>query len=231
MVALKPTRAPALGDQLASVLRDKIVRRQLGDGVHLVEDALAAEYGVSRGPVRDALKQLERQGLAEARRRGYHVVGLSAEDLDDLYELREAIEIVAVRRAISRRRAEQIDRAWGLVEKMVACADRSDADQFTRTDMALHALFYEMAENRRLTDVWTEYAPVFASLMQLTVEEDVDLHPSAEDHARLLELIVEGDEAHVEAVLRDHLRGARDRMAHAVRGRDAVTGGERAEAS
>src|SRR5699024_3768360 len=107
MVAIRPTRAPALGDQLATVLRDRIVRRTLAAGTHLVDDSLAAEYDVSRGPVRDALRQLESQGLVESRRRGYFVVGLTQDDIDDLYELREAIEVVAVRRAIGRVDDEQ----------------------------------------------------------------------------------------------------------------------------
>nr|WP_231980695.1 GntR family transcriptional regulator [Tessaracoccus coleopterorum] len=63
-------KAVALGEQLAALLRSKIVRGQLEPGAHLVEDALAAEYGVSRGPVRDALRALLAEGLLESRKRG-----------------------------------------------------------------------------------------------------------------------------------------------------------------
>ena len=81
MLTSRPKRAPALGEQLAEVLRDQIIRRGLQPGTHLVEDALAAQYDVSRGPVRDALRQLESQGLVEARRRGYFVIGLTQEEI------------------------------------------------------------------------------------------------------------------------------------------------------
>lgn len=216
MVAIKPTRAPALGDQLAAVLRDQIIRRQLRAGTHLVEDALAAEYDVSRGPVRDALRQLEAQGLVESRRRGYYVVGLSQSDIHDLYELRESIEVAAATRAIGQVTEAHLRAGRAIVEEMLDCADRADAADFAAADLRFHALMYAISGNRRLIDVWQAYEPVFASLMQLTVEEDVDLHPSAQDHGRLLDLIEEGDVVKIQAELREHLDGARARMAKAV---------------
>lgn len=228
MTALRPTRAPALGDQLASVLRDQIVRRQMQPGAHLVEDALAAEYDVSRGPVRDALRQLESQGLVESRRRGFFVVGLSQSDINELYELRESIEIVAVTRAINQISEEHLRIGREIVAEMVTCADREAAGDFAEADMRFHALLYQIGGNRRLIDVWEAYEPVFASLMQLTVEEDIDLHPSAHDHGRLLDLIEEGDVAKIQAELREHLDGARARMAHAVNALVGDPGEERA---
>ena len=216
MVALRPTRAPALGDQLAVVLRDQIVRRTLAAGTHLVEDTLAAEYDVSRGPVRDALRQLESQGLVESRRRGYFVVGLTQEDIDDLYELREAIELVAVTKAMAKVSAAQLEAARTIVQEMTECADRSAAAEFADADMRFHALLYQMSGNRRLIDVWKSYESVFASIIQLTVEEDVDLHPSARDHGHLIDLIEGGEPEALRTELRDHLDGARARMARAV---------------
>ncbi|HIZ35478.1 MAG TPA: GntR family transcriptional regulator [Candidatus Ruania gallistercoris] len=216
MAALRPTRAPALGDQLAAMLRDQIVRRTLTTGTHLVEDALAAEYDVSRGPVRDALRQLESQGLVESRRRGYFVVGLTQEDIDDLYELREAIELVAVAKAMERITADQVNAGRAIVQEMTECAGRSAAAEFADADMRFHALLYEMSGNRRLIDVWKSYEPVFASIIQLTVEEDVDLHPSARDHGHLIDLLEGNDPEALRTELRDHLSGARARMARAV---------------
>ena len=212
----RPKRAPALGEQLAEVLRDQIVRRGLKPGTHLVEDALAAQYDVSRGPVRDALRQLESQGLVESRRRGYFVIGLTREDIDDLYELREAIEVVAVRRAIGRVDDEQLKVGRRIVQEMITAADRSAASEFADADMRFHAFLYWISGNRRLLDVWEDYEPVFASIIKLTVEEDVDLRPSANDHSRLLDLIEQGDADRVTAELHKHLDGARARMARAV---------------
>lgn len=216
LTSKRPARAPALGDQLAQVMREQIVRRVLRPGTHLVEDSLAAQYDVSRGPVRDALRLLEAQGLVESRRRGFYVVGLTRRDIEDLYELREAIEVVAVTRAIRLATPEQLESGRAIVREMLTAADRSHAREFAHADLRFHALLYEMGGNRRLVDVWEDYEPLIASLMQLTVEEDVDLHPSAHDHGRLLELIVAGEAGPLADEMRAHLRGARDRMGHAV---------------
>lgn len=216
MVQIRPTRAPALGDQLAEALREQIVRRHLVPGTHLVEDTLAAEYDVSRGPVRDALRQLESQGLVESRRRGYFVVGLTKDDIDDLYELRESIESLAVKKALEKATSKQKALGRKIVQEMIKYADRSAPADFADADMRFHALLFKMGGNRRLQDVWEAYEPVFASLIQLTVEEDLDLHPSALDHERLLDLIEEGDLGKLRTELQIHLDGARRRMAHAV---------------
>jgi GntR family transcriptional regulator, gluconate operon transcriptional repressor len=212
----RPTRAPALGEQLAAVLREGIVRRTIAPGTHLVEDALAAEYDVSRGPVRDALRMLESQGLVEARRRGFHVIGLSSTDIDDLYELREALEVTAATRAIDHASEDDLAAGRAIVAEMVDAADRADAAAFAEADLRFHALLYRMGGNRRIQDVWQAYEPVLANLMQLTVEEDVDLHPSADDHGGLLDLIVAGDADALAARMREHLQGAHTRMTHAV---------------
>lgn len=228
MLTSRPKRAPALGEQLAEVLRDQIIRRGLQPGTHLVEDALAAQYDVSRGPVRDALRQLESQGLVEARRRGYFVIGLTQEDIDDLYELREAIEVVAVRRAIGRVDDEQRKIGRAIVQEMVSAAERSAASEFADADMRFHAFLYRVSGNRRLLDVWEDYESLFASIIKLTVEEDRDLHPSANDHRRLLDLIEHGDAEEVTAELHRHLDGARARMTRAVQ--ELITPTEAAEA-
>ncbi|SCL28306.1 transcriptional regulator, GntR family [Micromonospora pallida] len=211
----RPTRAPTLGDQLAEVIRNQIVRRTVQPGTHLIEDALASQYDVSRGPVRDALRQLESQGLVESRRRGYFVAGLSQRDIEDLYELREAIEVVAVTRAIDLATPQQLQAARDIVGEMAAAADRSSAAEFAKADLRFHALLYQMGGNRRIANVWKDYEPVFASLMQLTVEE-TDLHPSANDHGLLLDLIVAGDPGPLASGMREHVRGARKRMSHAM---------------
>ena len=199
-----------------TLLREMAETSAVFVSTHLVEDALAAEYDVSRGPVRDALRQLESQGLVESRRRGYFVVGLTQEDIDDLYELREAIELVAVAKAMERLTADQVNAGRAIVQEMTECAGRSAAAEFADADMRFHALLYEMSGNRRLIDVWKSYEPVFASIIQLTVEEDVDLHPSARDHGHLIDLLEGNDPEALRTELRDHLSGARARMARAV---------------
>ncbi|HYO43600.1 MAG TPA: GntR family transcriptional regulator, partial [Candidatus Limnocylindrales bacterium] len=92
-----------LWESIADQLRDEILDGRLGAGSRLLETELADRFGVSRGPVRDALNELARQGLAEdLPRRGTFVSSLSEHDLEEVYVLRRAIEEAAVRLAIGK---------------------------------------------------------------------------------------------------------------------------------
>ena len=100
---VSPVHRPPLGEQLLDQVRALIVRGELESGTHLVEGWMAERFGVSRGPVRDALRQLELEGLVETRRRGVFVRGLSEDDIVELYAVRGALEGRAIRDVIARR--------------------------------------------------------------------------------------------------------------------------------
>jgi len=85
-------RTLPLGAQVAQRLRAMILRRDLQDGMRLLEEDLATQFDVSRGPIRDALKQLEREGVVTMRKKAACVAALSSKDIRDLYELRKALE-------------------------------------------------------------------------------------------------------------------------------------------
>lgn len=212
-------RAVALGDQLAELLRARIVEGGLAPGTHLVEDALAAEHDVSRGPVRDALRILTGEGLLESRRRGYYVRGFTATDIDELYQIREAAEQLACGLALRRATAADWASARHCVDVMRAAADAGDRRAYARADLAFHTEFYVLSGNARLLALWQQYQPTFSTLLDITNAQDADLHPSADDHATLMDLAEGGDVEAFAAVLSAHLEGSRRRMREAMAAR------------
>src|SRR5699024_7196726 len=136
--ALVPPNAieprPVLGQQVVDQLRRLIITRQLPTGTHLVEAQLSANFAVSRGPVRDALRQLETEGLVESRRRGSFVIGLGVDDLEELYGLRQLLEAEAVRLFV-RRPEEQLSGAQGAREQMEQAAQEGDAERGDAPDV------------------------------------------------------------------------------------------------
>lgn len=215
---MKPTlRSPALGTQLAALLRDAIVSGTLEPGTHMVEDWIATEHDVSRGPVRDALRILEAEGLVEGRRRGYYVRGFDEHDIDEIYAVREAIEQVAGRLAITRR--ADLSVAADRVDRMRLAADADDHGLFAIHDLAFHTQFYLLSGNSRLLALWSQYQPTFAALLGVTIAQDRDLHPATDDHARLLEFAKTGDEAGFATELTWHLDGSKRRMTTAMNAR------------
>ncbi|MBN6052086.1 GntR family transcriptional regulator [Nonomuraea sp. RK-328] len=208
---INPLRNPPLGDQLLAQLRSLIVRGELSVGTHLVEGRIAERFGVSRGPVRDALRQLEIEGLVETRKRGVFVRGLSDEDLVELYSLRGALEGLAIKETIAR-----LDRAdWSPIEealgRMKAAADASDANEFAAADLDFHSGFYTIGGNRWLTATWALHRPLFATVLEIT-NTDRDLAPVAQDHADLRDVVRSGDVAAALAALNAHLDGSCSRI-------------------
>jgi GntR family transcriptional regulator of gluconate operon len=214
-------RNQVLGDQLAHELRVQIITGQVKAGTHLVEDALAETFDVSRGPVRDALRQLELEGLVESRRGksrrgGFLVTGMTSADMAELYSLREALESLAVRLAIQRGEAADWSGARRAVDGMLGAADSADALSFARFDMDFHTQLYAQSGNRRLASVWEQYRPTFAVLLNVTTAQDRDLHPSAESHVELLDTVLRGDTDGAVALLSEHLLGSRTRLHRAL---------------
>lgn len=206
-------RGESLGAQVARVLRQRIVRGDLAPGARITEEALAEEFDVSRGPIRDALTQLSFEKLVEVQRpRGVYIVGLSRDDVDQLYSLRGALEQLALSRAMRVDEDERWSTMLGAVQRMAAAADAGDHAAFVTADLDFHSQIYTLADHPRLEGAWNQYLPTFAALLEVTINHDDDLHESAEDHVRLMEVMREGTVAEAAEVLADHLDGARDRM-------------------
>ncbi len=193
-----PVRHAPLGEQLLDPLRALIVRGEIGPGTHLVEGTLAEQYGVSRGPVRDALRQLEIEGLVESRKRGAFVRGLTDPDLVELYAVRETMARLA-------------DADWRPVDDAVAAmrtaAAAADPVGFGAADLDFHSAFYVIGGNRRLAATWGLHRPIFAAMLEVT-NTDRDLGPVAQDHADLSATIRSGEVEPALAALAVHLVGS-----------------------
>lgn len=205
-------RVGSLGERLAQQLRVAIVRGEFADGERIVEEALAERFDVSRGPVRDALRTLTEEQLVVPERRGYRVRAVSAEDVDELYDVRGALERLAVCTIAAKPEAIDWSPAEHQLALMAGAADSGDWYSYAAHDLEFHSVLYRLALNRRLSSMWDCIEPTFAVILQQTNKQDVDLHPSHADHARLLESIRAGRSEDALRYLEEHLDGSRRRM-------------------
>jgi DNA-binding transcriptional regulator YhcF (GntR family) len=121
-----------LGVDIAERLRSAILTGYFGPGERLPEEQLAKTMGVSRGPVREALVTLEREGLIVIRRnRGAFVAQLSREDLDEVYSLRVAIERLAVERCVANATEEDIAELQSVVDRIAELMEDGTAASTT----------------------------------------------------------------------------------------------------
>ena len=147
-----PARRRGLADEVADSIRDAIFSGAYELGAQLREVELAATLEVSRGPVREALLRLEREGLVRsAWHRGATVMTLSAEDIAELDSLRGALERLAVELVVAHATDDDLDAIDQAANRM---ARAGDAHTMVRSDIEFHDAVYAAAGHRRLREAW-----------------------------------------------------------------------------
>ncbi|HWJ63219.1 MAG TPA: GntR family transcriptional regulator [Acidimicrobiales bacterium] len=189
-------------ERVTDLLRAEVLDGSRPPGSKLVERDLAEELGVSRVPVRDALKALAAEGLVTLRPRTWAVVSeFSAEDIADLTEVREALEGLAFRLAAQRRTEEGLTRLRAVVDDEAAAAHRDDAARARRSAAAFHEVVFDLAGNRLLSEV----EALTRSRMRRFLGLHDDLVQVAQEHRGLYEAIAAGDVDAVERLSAAHL--------------------------
>src|SRR6478609_2185398 len=146
-----PLQRLTLASMTVEALRERILRGDYPEGEPLRQDALADELGVSRIPVREALRQLEAEGLVTfSPHRGAIVSSLSLEEIAELFELRAEIECDLLRRAIPLATKEHIDRALEVLDEFQDAYQGGDLARWGALNWHFHAALYAPA-NRNLT--------------------------------------------------------------------------------
>jgi DNA-binding GntR family transcriptional regulator len=147
-----PARRRGLADEVADRIRDAIFSGSYEPGSQLREVELSAALGVSRGPVREALLRLEREGLVRSEwHRGATVTTLSSEDVTELDSLRAALEQLAVQLVINHASDEDLATIDKAVERMDRAADELE---MVRCDIDFHDAVYAATGHRRLLEAW-----------------------------------------------------------------------------
>lgn len=189
-------------DRVARCLRDEIVDGVRAPGARLVERELAAELGVSRIPVRDALRQLAAEGLVTPRPRSWAVVReFTAADVADLHEVREAFERLAFRLAVERRTRAGLAQLRDTVDRELRAADAGDAIAARRAAADFHEVVTALAANELLN----ELQRTLRSRMRWLLSQHDDLVGIAREHEALYAAIADRDAARVEQLVDAHL--------------------------
>jgi DNA-binding GntR family transcriptional regulator len=193
-----------LWETVAEALRDEILDGRLPAGSRLVETELAERFGVSRGPVRDALAELARAGLAvDLPRRGTFVSSLSEADLEEVYVIRRAIEQAAVALAIVRATDEDIAAMRASLLEVEDAYARGDLAAAWEADMAFHRSYCRLSGNGRLLALFDSLSSQTVLLMRTALASRTSLgwSPPAEYHRHILDSIAARDvDAAIDAV-------------------------------
>ncbi len=204
-----------LGADIAARLRTAILNGYFGPGEQLREEGLAKSMGVSRGPLREAFVQLEREGLIVIRRnRGAFVAQLSREDLDEVYTLRVAIEQLAIQRAVLHADEADIAEMQTVVDDITRRMARGITEkEAAELDLHFHDLIYQAAKHRRLRDVWNNLRPqIHVILLNRNVAHGDFREIVAPAHQVILDAIRSRNSAWAVELTIDHLHGSYQRV-------------------
>ena len=179
----------SLREAALSAIRQAISRGDLKPGQRLVESDIAEQMGISRAPVREALRQLETEGLVVSEpHRGTFVTEISATDLWEIYTLRAAIESLAVRIVTEKASAEMLAQLQQAVADMAQAAREGDLARLAALDMAFHETLCRASGHSRLLAIWLSMTTQISTFVDLTsilclpADEVVRLHTEVVEH-------------------------------------------------
>src|SRR2546428_6324534 len=217
--ALTAERRPArlenltLWQRVYEYLREEILSERLQPGTELQEVALSEELGVSRGPIRDAIGRLAAEGLVTVRpRRGAVVRLLSKDEFLELYQVREALEIMAVRLAVPRLGADDFAALPGLIDTMGKHAERGEVAEFFQANVAFHAHLLEASGNRKLQELYGQLLGQMGRYRMRSLTLRGNLQRSVTEHAAILRAAKRGNTERAAHLMSEHIRVPQQRL-------------------
>jgi DNA-binding GntR family transcriptional regulator len=211
-------KAESMGDKIARTLKEAIVEGSIGLGETLSEDTLAETFGVSRTPVREALRKLEIQGLVDiVPKSATRVFQPTLEQIVELTEFRFTIESSAAELAFSRHREAVAVHLSGIVEAMQGCVDAGDMKAYGSADTRFHESFYTHCDNRYLVSTYElNLAQVAALRTHLASNSDQEPLRSFREHQLIRDIFVDGAGDQLTDLLRAHILRTRENYTNAL---------------
>lgn len=202
-----------LWERVHDHLRQEILANRLPPGTVLQEVALADSLGVSRGPIREAIGRLAAEGLLVVRpRRGAVVASLSKEEFLEAYQVREALEMLAVRLAAPRLDVEARATLGRLIERMAQCAARDDVNGFFEANAEFHWTIVEASGNSRLQEAYRQLIEQMGRYRTRSLKLRGSLKRSVAEHRTILRAINAGDADRAAHLVSEHIRVPQRRL-------------------
>lgn len=203
---LRPAREIVLEE-----LRAAIFDKRLNPGDRLVEYNIAKGMGVSRTPVREALRQLEIEGLAtNVARKGTLVKGITKEDAMEIYDIREVLEGLAVRRACLNITRIQIFRLKEIIGIMTKSIDENDNDNYIKFHNEYNRIILDASNNKRLISQLEHIYEYLKSMRKISLSNEIRKEEALLEHKHIVEAIEKGDELLAEKLAREHVANAKN---------------------
>src|SRR5262252_3034305 len=215
----------SLTSAVADKLRDQIIRGEIAEGTQLRQDAIATQYQVSRIPVREALRQLDSEGLiAIVPNRGAIVPALSPSDIGELFSIRALLEPEVLKLSIPYLTEEDFSEAAAVLRKYVSELRRPEhLSAWGRLNWQFHSILYSRANQPRFMSIIRNVNNSGERYTRLQLYLTHGVKRANEEHHRILDLCRQRDVEAACNVLREHIRHAGDSLKEVLEQKRAET--------
>ncbi len=212
---------PSLPETVRRVLRRRILNNEIPSGARLIEASLAADLGVSRATIREAMRELAVEGLIEITPRRHSVVTrMSAEDAGDVCFARYVLEAGVARSLPARVRQALAEPMLAVLDEMDEAAAEGDLEAVVEADVRFHGLIVRASGRRRACDLWAGLDGQLGALMRASIDrQHLSLSGVRARHEPVREAIVHGTSRAVDRALHAHYLSDSD---HDLRGTAAM---------
>lgn len=196
----------SLGQKVFQTIREDILSGKYGKDEELKEKTIGEELGVSRTPVREALRQLELEGLVTiVPNKGAYVVGFSVQDIQDIYEIRSVLEGLCARRAARHATKEQIEELEEILFLTEFHVKKGHMEQMVELDTRFHEILYEACQSKILEHALRDYHHYLERVRRVSLSSEQRSVKSNEEHRQILEAVKERDEKKAEQLANLHI--------------------------
>lgn len=213
-IVLPQIKNLSIREQSLDALREAILSGELKPGHALKEADLAQQLGVSRAPIREALRILNSEGLVETiPYRGTTVRRLTKTDIEEIYSMRNLLETYAMEQVIQKCQPADLHRLRAIVDRMISAGDADDLLAVNALDRDFHDALIEMSGHSLLHAMWLMVAMKVRQVMALVNRRNTDLTHIARMHLPLLDAMEAGDMNQAKTILSLHIATAGDLIA------------------
>jgi len=206
------TSSFSLTDEIVDIIRDRILKGEYKIGEKIKENQIATELKVSRTPIREAFKQLENEGLIDyIPNRGCFAKGFTRQDIEDIYAVRKALEILAVEWAVSRITPEQLKDLQEQSDLMEFYTARKDSKRVLEINTDFHDVIYHATGSRFMAQILRSYKEYIEQTRKVLFYDKDDLEEIFAEHRNILQAMVSGDVEEAKAAMARHLDGSQRR--------------------
>ncbi len=200
----------SLADQVFERLEHDILAGNYHKGEVFTEMKLAEILGVSRTPIREALRRLEQEGIVKMSTKGAVIVGISAEDIADIYEMRIRIEGYAARLAAARASDKEIKELRDVVDLQEFYIMKGDDDRTISCDSNFHSVLYRMSGSMPVQSTLAELHKKIVKFRKASIEQSERAKKSLGEHKAIYDAIVTRNGELAEKLMVDHIINARE---------------------